>query len=107
MILDLDSKTVAFFDEELTLAQLWSLIELMDDEVDTDEDVLAKLHPEPKLIFPVYMRHITPESNYNGRYCVVQLQNGHWLCSCADFYFRRKDNGDVCKHILDIIGWMG
>lgn len=104
MYIDLDGKAVTFItNTTLTLAQLWSLIELLDDEVDDDLDVLAKLHPKGG---PVFMCYIESFTTPGKDYLIVQLADGTWLCSCEDWTKRNKyDSGETCKHIRHALKW--
>lgn len=104
MIIDTTAKVVSFKDETLTLGQLWSLIELLDDEVDDDEDVLAKLsglNPgEYGRTNPVAYRIAKVSSSQRDYvYCVVEFEDRTWACSCPDWLHRRSINGTNCKHI--------
>lgn len=101
MIIDLDEKTVTFARPQvLTLAQLWSLIELMDDDVDDDEDVLAKLADKTRPIHLPRRIYSIESDQRNHVYCVVQFEDGSWACSCPDWTNRKSlVDGSTCKHI--------
>lgn len=105
MILDLEANTVIFEGyTKLTLGQLWSLIELLDDEVDDDEDLLAKLAEKTRPIhLPLRIYGVQSDTARNTMYCVVQFEDGSWACSCPDWIKRRsKVAGTECKHIVRI-----
>jgi hypothetical protein len=104
MILDTDAKTVTFVKPQtLTLAQLWSLIDLLDDDVEDDADVLLKLSNN----IAEFGRHnigITKIYQVDSDtrltvYSVVEFEDGTWTCSCPDWVHRRSLDGTNCKHI--------
>lgn len=96
MLLDTDSKTVTFTEGEIVpLDKLWEIIYFLDPMDEEPEKLLP-----PLLYTPHILRYVRSDVNWNREYLVVQLLNGHWLCSCPDFTLRHKDEtGETCKHI--------
>jgi hypothetical protein len=102
MILDTDAKTVTFVKPQtLTLAQLWSLIELLDDDVEDDvEDDAAEFGRHNIDITGIYQ---IDSDTHLKVYSVVGFEDGTWACSCPDWVHRRSLDGTNCKHIRRLI----
>jgi hypothetical protein len=118
MILDTDAKTVTFVKPQtLTLAQLWSLIELLDDDVEDDaalSDVLVKLSNNAAEFgrhnIGITKIHLVDSDTRLKVYSVVEFEDGTWACSCPDWVHRRSEDDTNCKHIKRLMSsqfiWM-
>jgi len=99
MVIDLETRSVRFVaGETLTLDQLYSLIDLMDDgEYDEPEDECCDgAHPEWVVVERVVL--VRSETSMK-QYAVVRFDDGTWACSCPDWTCRRAYRGENCKHI--------
>lgn len=120
MLLDLENKTVTLkAGGVLTLAQLWGIIDILDDDLDSEVNQMLR---DPVTEEPIYTEPISFDralfSNIKGvyevvsdrsnfRYAVVHFGNGMTACSCEDWIYRRSTKPwgtsyAECKHIRQL-----
>jgi hypothetical protein len=107
MHVNLDDLTVTITGEvTLTLSQLRSLVEILEDELDVQladdfgddfgDEVGDDYHPEWVNLARSYLAASDRSSHL---YSVVLLEDGTWACSCPDWLYRRSVLDGQCKHI--------
>lgn len=110
MILDIEKKTVTV-NGTLTLSQLWGIIDILDDDIDSDVNRLLRSvlpHDEVELAEPMSFEravfsniegiHLALSDNKDYSYVVVRFTNGTTACSCEDWIYRRSVTFSECKH---------
>ena len=107
MILDTDAQTVMFrAGEILTLDQVWSIIYILEPELDQPVEFTPKYWCEVNLeetgryiVEPQRIFNVRSDSDWNTSYAVVAFTDYSWACSCPDWQHRRQFTGEYCKHM--------
>lgn len=106
MLLDTDAKTVTFKAfETLTLDQLWSVIYILEPELDVPvltPQYWCEINLEETgryIIEPAQIFRVQSDEHFGKEYAVVKFTDYSWACSCQDWYFRKQFTGEYCKHM--------
>jgi hypothetical protein len=114
MLIDTDAGTVTFkADTTLSLDQLWGLIDLLDEDIDSDINralrslTAAPVHPSIDEIGRVpaneVMAVVPVRSQTTSKYYIVAVfADGSYACSCPDWIHRRSKEpySSPCKHMM-------
>lgn len=57
---------------------------------------VEELDSEPEIGAPAF--HLTLESDPSNGYDIILTSSG-WECTCADWTFRHRNDGQPCKHL--------